>query len=78
MIEKTILDYLKTKLSVPVVMEIPATIAVQSYAPTMYGAAALNEEVKEAMLEAISEDEITKVGLNSDYNFTDTSQKRYR
>lgn len=55
-----------------------STIAIQSYADTMYEAAVLNDQVKTAMEEAVGLDEITKVSLNSDYNFTDTRTKRYR
>lgn len=55
-----------------------ATIAVQSYAPSLYDAAALNERVKTAMKNAITMDEIVKVTLNSDYNYTNTASKRYR
>lgn len=57
-----------------------ATIAVQSFAPTLYGAAALNELVKEAMFDIVTLDEVTRVDLNSDYNFTDetTKQPRYQ
>lgn len=55
-----------------------ATLAIQSRADSMYGAAALNEEVKEAMLSIIDLDSIASVSLNSDYNFTDTTTKKYR
>ena len=55
-----------------------ATLAVQSYAKTMLGAAQLNSKVKEAMRGLISSETVTKVSLNSDYNFTDTSTGRYR
>lgn len=55
-----------------------ATFAIQSYGPTMFKAAELNELVKEKMLDIIGEKEITKVSLNSDYNFTDTTTKHYR
>lgn len=55
-----------------------ADIAVQSYADSLYDAAALNEDVKAAMLEMNHEPNISDVRLNSDYNFTDTSTKRYR
>ena len=55
-----------------------ATLAIQSYAPSMFEAAVLNETVKEAMESAISLSEICRVGLNSDYNFTDTAMKAYR
>ena len=55
-----------------------ATIAVQSYGATLYEAAQTNERVKELMEALTARDEITKVSLNSDYNFTDTAAKRYR
>lgn len=55
-----------------------ATFAIQSYADSMFEAASLNEVVKEKMLDIIGEKEITKVSLNSDYNFTDTATKKYR
>lgn len=54
------------------------TCAIQSYAKSLYEAAALNEQVKAAMSEIITLDEVAKVSLNSDYNFTDTETKRYR
>lgn len=55
-----------------------ATIAIQSYAPTMAEAAALNQLVKAAAKQSIELPEISAVRLNSDYNFTDTSTKEYR
>lgn len=55
-----------------------ATIAVQSYSDSLANAAALNEVVKEAMLSMVWEADISAVRLNSDYNYTDTSTKRYR
>lgn len=55
-----------------------AMIAAQSYAPTLYEAAELNERVKAAMEAAVAQDEICAVRLNNDYNFTDTETKRYR
>ena len=55
-----------------------ATIAIQSYSNTLYGAALLNEKVKEAMANIITLDVITSEDLNSDYNFTDTSTKQPR
>lgn len=55
-----------------------ATFAIQSYADSMFEAASLNEVVKEKMLDIIGEKEITKVSLNSDYNFTDINTKKYR
>lgn len=55
-----------------------ATIAVQSYAESLYDAAALNEQVKAAMFDAITLDSISRAALNSDYNYTDTASKHYR
>lgn len=101
MIEQIIRDYLVTKLSVPVYLELPAkkpkkyvviektgsgltnrikraTFALQSYAETMYEAASLNEEVKDAMDGAAELNEIARSHLESDYNYTDQSTKQYR
>ena len=55
-----------------------ATIAFQSYADTLFGAAELNENVKTAVEQAVSLDEISGVTLNSDYNFTNAAGKQYR
>ena len=55
-----------------------ATLALQSYAESMYEAAALNEEVKKAMDNIIILDSVSKSQLNTDYNFTDTKKKKYR
>lgn len=55
-----------------------STFAIQSYGRTMYEAAELNERVKALMKNLIELDEISKVSLNSDYNFTNTATKRYR
>ena len=55
-----------------------ATFALQSYAKTLYEAAALNEEVKKAMDKIIELDMISSSKLNTDYPFTDTTKKQYR
>lgn len=55
-----------------------ATFALQSYANSMYSAAKLNEKVKTAMDGIIFTTDISKSKLNSDYNFTDTTTKKYR
>jgi len=55
-----------------------ATLAIQGYAETLYKAAQLNEEVKSLMLAMPDEEDVGYVGLQSDYNFTDPSTKRYR
>lgn len=56
-----------------------ATFAIQSYASSLYEAAELNEKVKAAMLTIADElNTVSKCSLNSDYNYTDTTKKRYR
>lgn len=55
-----------------------ATLALQSYAKTLYEAAALNEEVKKAMDKMAELDMISSSKLNTDYPFTDTAKKQYR
>lgn len=60
-------DFLKT-----------STIAVQSYADSLYKASRLNEKVKTSLLAINKLNEISSVSLNSDYNFTDLEMKKYR
>ena len=55
-----------------------ATFAVQSYAPSLFEAAELNERVKAAMDDLILLPDIFSAKLDSDYNFTDTATKKYR
>lgn len=55
-----------------------STFAFQSYAPSLYETAQLNELVKAAVESLIGLNEISKIKLNSDYNFTDTTTKKYR
>lgn len=55
-----------------------AVITIKSYASSLYRAAKLNEEVKEAMEQIIEMDDVSRCELNTDYNFTDTSRKKYR
>ena len=55
-----------------------ATFAFQSYAGSLYGAAALNDEVKAAVESLVLLDDVGRVKLNSDYKFTDVTTKRYR
>lgn len=105
MIEITIKNFLESKLTVPVLMEIPkspasqfviiektgggqnnhidsAIMTIQSYGASMLEALELNEQVKKWMLDGmeglVTVDEVAKVSLNSDYNYTDTTSKRYR
>lgn len=51
---------------------------VQSYGVSLYDAATMNKEVKEAMFNAITLNDISKVELNSDYNYSDPTTKQYR
>ena len=100
MIEKTILDFIKNKIDVPIVLEREgetapfvllektgsgrtnyinsATFAFQSYGETLYKAAKLNDEVKVAVFSLVELGLVSRVELNSDYNFTDTTTKDYR
>lgn len=55
-----------------------STFAVQSWAGSIYDAMALNERVKEAMLNLPAIKEVTKCSLNSDYNYTDQATKHPR
>lgn len=55
-----------------------ATIALQSWAPTLYEAAALNEQVKAAMDRMPDTEDVGRTELNTDYDYTDTATKRYR
>lgn len=55
-----------------------STVAVQSYAKSKLAAVELNEQVKAVMEQLVSEPEISRARLNSDYSFTDTSTKRHR
>lgn len=55
-----------------------ATVAVQTYAKTLYNAAALNETVKTLMFGAVRLPNVSKVDLNSAYNYTDPNTKHYR
>ena len=55
-----------------------ASIAVQSWADSLYDAMVLNERVKTAMLNLPTVREVYKCSLNSDYNYTDTATKHPR
>ena len=55
-----------------------ATITVQSYAPSKFEAAELNELVKTAMDAIVALTAISRCQLNSDYSYPDTTTKEYR
>lgn len=100
MIEVKLYDYLRAKITAPVVMELPesytggetvliqktgssmqdriekSVFAIQSYGDSLYKAAELNEKVKDALLSGDSTEFTAR--LNSDYEFNDTTRKRYR
>ena len=57
---------------------VTTTIAVQSYAPSLYEAMVLNESVKEAMEGFAQLANVTRAELDTDYNFTNTTTKQYR
>lgn len=54
------------------------TIAVQSYGATLWDAMVLNDKVKAAMKRFVRLDNVTRVELETDYNFTNTTTKQYR
>lgn len=70
-VEKTAGSYENTILS--------GTYAVQSYGTSMAEASELNDNVKFLLLDGfITDNQVTDVTLNTDYNFTDTTAERYR
>lgn len=57
---------------------INSTFTFQSYSKSVYDAVVLNEKVKKEVENLIKLNEISKVELNSDYNFTDQERKKHR
>lgn len=57
---------------------ITTTIALQSYGSTLYNAMLLSKDVEAAMVGFAELDEVTRVELETDYNFTNTTTKQYR
>ena len=55
-----------------------STFAIQSYADSLHEAATLNNQVINTMLEAVGLDDIGSVRLNSNYNYTNATQKQHR
>ena len=55
-----------------------ATLAIQSWAPSIEQAAQLNDQVKAAMAAAVELATISSCDLDTDYNFTDTARNRPR
>lgn len=54
------------------------TFAFQSYGGSLFKAASLNERVKKSIKKLAETNGVIKAELNSDYNFTDLTTKRYR
>lgn len=54
------------------------TVAIQSYDVTKAKASKLNDEVIKQMLNITELDSVSRVELNTDYPFPDTSNKGYR
>lgn len=57
---------------------ITTTFAIQSYGDSLYEAMVLNDEVKDAMVDFAELGNITRVELQTDYNYTNTATKQYR
>ena len=55
-----------------------AMVAIQSYSDSKLGAATLHETVLSVMPAIAEKDEIAACDINSEYNFTDTTTKKYR
>lgn len=55
-----------------------ATLAIQSWAPSIEKAAQLNDQVKAAMADSVNLDAVSSCDLNADYNYTDNTRKRPR
>lgn len=55
-----------------------ATFSVEVYADSLYNAAALSEDVKNALFDAIELDDVTSVSLGSERLANDTQTKEYK
>lgn len=55
-----------------------STIAIQSISTTLLKASRLNEKIKELMECLTLLENVIKIELNADYNFTDVDTKTYR
>lgn len=55
-----------------------STLAIQSYGDSLLQAAELSSQVKDAMYNSIQLNEVSRCELNSEYNYTDESIKKYR
>ena len=57
---------------------ITTTFAIQSYGDSLYEAMMLNDAVKDAMVGFAELGNVTRVELQTDYNYTNTATKQYR
>ena len=57
---------------------ITSSFAIQSYGASLYEAMLLNDEVRQVMDGFLELNQITRVELETDYNFTNTATKQYR
>lgn len=57
---------------------VTTTLAIQSYGDTLYNAMVLNDAVKAAMDSFAELNDVIRVELETDYNFTNTASKQYR
>ena len=57
---------------------ITTTFAIQSYGDTLHEAMVLNDAVKDAMVGFAELGNVTRVELQTDYNYTNTATKQYR
>lgn len=55
-----------------------STFTMQAYSTSMYKASNLIDVANAALEELIELDEVSRVYLNSSYNYTDTTTKKYR
>ena len=57
---------------------ITTTFVIQSFGDSLYDAMVLNDEIKDAMVGFAELDDVTRVELETDYNYTNTATKQYR
>ena len=55
-----------------------SVIVVTSHGSSLLKAATLNEQVKKAMTDLYTTEQVSACRLATDYNYTDTASKRYR
>ena len=53
-------------------------LAIQSYSDSLFKAASLNNRIKKILNNIIELNEISKIELDTDYNYSDKELKKYR